>query len=102
MAGPYVARPSSGWRTECCTLAGQRRSAFPDVAEGSLRGARRWLSPPDVGGRKGLPTHAEAAPRLASPPALARMMKILEAEGGAEAAARFASPHHQTGGHRLR
>jgi hypothetical protein len=31
----------------------------------------------------------------------ARMMKILEAEGGAEAAARLASPHHQTGGHRL-
>jgi hypothetical protein len=28
-------------------------------------------------------------------------MKILEAEGGAEAAARFASPHHQAGGHRL-
>jgi hypothetical protein len=26
-------------------------------------------------------------------------MKILEAEGGAEAAARLASPHHQTGGH---
>jgi hypothetical protein len=29
------------------------------------------------------------------------MMKILEAEGGAEATARLASPHHQTGGHRL-
>jgi hypothetical protein len=38
---------------------------------------------------------------LSSPSALARMMKILEAEGGAEAAARLASPHHQTGGHRL-
>jgi hypothetical protein len=34
-----------------------------------------------------------------SPPAPARMMKILEAEGGAEAAARLASPHHRTGGH---
>jgi hypothetical protein len=31
---------------------------------------------------------------LSSPPAAARMMKILEAEGGAEAAARLASPHH--------
>jgi hypothetical protein len=101
VAGPYVARLSSGRRTECCTLAGQRRSAFLGVAEGSLRGAGRCLSPPDAGGRKGLPTHAEAAPWLASPSALARMMKILEAEGGAEAAARFASPHHQTGGHRL-
>jgi hypothetical protein len=39
--------------------------------------------------------------RLISPSALARMMKILEAEGGAKAAARLASPHHQTGGHRL-
>jgi hypothetical protein len=29
----------------------------------------------------------------------ARMMKILEAKGGAEAAARLASPHHRTGGH---
>jgi hypothetical protein len=29
------------------------------------------------------------------------MMKILEAEGGAEATARLASPHHRTGGHRL-
>jgi hypothetical protein len=28
-------------------------------------------------------------------------MKILEAEGGAEATARLASPHHRTGGHRL-
>jgi hypothetical protein len=28
-------------------------------------------------------------------------MKILEAEGGAEAAARFAFPRHRTGGHRL-
>jgi hypothetical protein len=29
------------------------------------------------------------------------MMNILEAEGGAEAATRLASPHHQTGGHHL-
>jgi hypothetical protein len=27
------------------------------------------------------------------------MMKILEAEGGAEAAARLASPHHKADGH---
>jgi hypothetical protein len=39
--------------------------------------------------------------RLSSASALARMMNILEAEGGAEAAARFASPHHRAGGHRL-
>jgi hypothetical protein len=38
---------------------------------------------------------------LASLSAPARMMKILEAEGGAEAVAQLASPHHRTGGHRL-
>jgi hypothetical protein len=38
---------------------------------------------------------------LSSPSTPARMTKILEAEGGAEAAARLASPHHRTGGHRL-
>jgi hypothetical protein len=39
--------------------------------------------------------------RLSPASAPARMMKILEAEGGAEVAAQFASPHHRTGGHRL-
>jgi hypothetical protein len=34
----------------------------------------------------------EVEPRLSSPSAPARMMKILEAEGGAEAATRLASP----------
>jgi hypothetical protein len=38
-------------------------------------------------------------PQLGAPPSPARMMNILEAEGGAEAAARLASPHHRTGGH---
>jgi hypothetical protein len=40
-------------------------------------------------------------PQLGSLPSLALVMKILEAEGGAEAAARLAFPHHQTGGHHL-
>jgi hypothetical protein len=40
-------------------------------------------------------------PQLGALPSPALMMNILEAEGGAEAAARFASPHHQTGGRRL-
>jgi hypothetical protein len=40
--------------------------------------------------------------QLASLSAPARMMKILEAEGRAQVVARFASPHHRTGGHRLR
>jgi hypothetical protein len=38
-------------------------------------------------------------PRPAPPSSPARMMKILEAEGGAKAIAWLASPHHRTGGH---
>jgi hypothetical protein len=94
MAGPYAARPSPGQRTECCTLAGQQQFAFPGMAEGSLRGAGGCLSPlPNAGGRKGLPTHAGGTPRSVRSSASARMTKILEAEGGAEAAARLASLH---------
>jgi hypothetical protein len=43
----------------------------------------------------------EVEPRLTSLSAPTRMMKILEAEGGAEIAARLASPHLGAGGHRL-
>jgi hypothetical protein len=48
---------------------------------------------PERWGRKGSPTHAEAAPHLVRSSASAQMTKILEAEGGAEVAARLASPH---------
>jgi hypothetical protein len=40
-------------------------------------------------------------PQLGTLPSPALVMKILEDEGGAEAAARFAFPRHQTGGHHL-
>jgi hypothetical protein len=65
---------------------------------------------PEQTARSAAPKPQPAIPRgetmaeryqLTSLSAPARMMKILEAEGGAEAAARLASPHHQTGGHRL-
>jgi hypothetical protein len=39
--------------------------------------------------------------RLSPTSTLARMMKILEAEGGTKIAARLASPHPGAGGHRL-
>jgi hypothetical protein len=48
-------------------------------------------------GRRPTRRQAPAQPGLRP----ARMMKILEAEGRAEAAARLASPHHQIDGHRL-
>jgi hypothetical protein len=40
-------------------------------------------------------------PQLGTLPSPALVMKILEAEGGAEAAARLAFPRHRTGGHCL-
>jgi hypothetical protein len=40
-------------------------------------------------------------PQLGALPSPALMMNILEAEGGAEAATRLASPHPEAGGHRL-
>jgi hypothetical protein len=40
-------------------------------------------------------------PQLGTLPSPALVMKILEAEGGAEAATRFAFPHHRTRGHHL-
>jgi hypothetical protein len=79
---------------------GSSSSPSPRMAGGRLlRRAGGWFPPPNVRGRSGTPAHAKAGP--GSPPAPAKMMKILEAEGGAEAAARLASPHHRTGGHRL-
>jgi hypothetical protein len=62
------------------------------MAGGSLHETGGCHSPLDARGRKEQPTHAEAAPRLASSSILAWMTKILEAEGGAEAAARLAFP----------
>ena len=59
------------------------RSFPPSLSEGAGRRPR--------GGR----------PQLGALPSPALVMKILEAEGGAEAAARLAFPHHQTGGHHL-
>jgi hypothetical protein len=53
----------------------------------------RMPFPPNDRGRKGAPTHAEATPHPVRSSVSARMTKILEAEGGAEAAARLASPH---------
>jgi hypothetical protein len=93
VAGPYAARPPPGRRTEHCTLSRKQQFAFPRMAEGSLRGAGGCLSPPNAGGRKGLPAHAEATPHSVRSSASARVMKILEAEGGAEAAAQLASLH---------
>jgi hypothetical protein len=92
--------PSPGQRTECCTLAGQHQFAFPVMARGRLlRRAGGWFPPPRCRRKRRDASPCEGRPRLASPSSPTRMMKILEAEGGAEAVARLASPHHRTGGH---
>jgi hypothetical protein len=84
---------------ESCTLVREQQFAFPRMAGGRLCRAGGCLSPPNTGGRKGSPTHTEATPHSVRSSASARMTKILEVEGGAEAAARLASPHHQAGDH---
>jgi hypothetical protein len=77
-----VRLPRHGWR------------APPPQSWRMVSTPRSWRKKRDAGPREG-------RPQLIPASAPARMMKILEAEGGAEAAARLASPHHQTGGHRL-
>jgi hypothetical protein len=93
-------RPQSpGQRTKCCTLAGQQQFAFPPHGwRTPPPQSWRMVSTPRCRRKKWDASSPKGRPQLA--PAPARMMKILEAEGGAEAAARLASPHHRTGGHR--
>jgi hypothetical protein len=94
--------PSPGQKTECCTLdwAATVRlprhgwRAPPSQSWRMVSTPRSWRKKRDADPREG-------RPRLSPASAPARMMKILEAEGGAEVAARLASPHHQTGGHHL-
>jgi hypothetical protein len=76
-----VRLPRHGWR------------APPPQSWGMVSTPRSW--------RRRDANPREGRPRLGALLAPARMTKTLEAEGGAEAAARLASPHHRTGGHRL-
>jgi hypothetical protein len=99
VADPRAARLSPGWRTDSCTLARQQQFAFSRMAGGRLRRAGGCPSPPNVGGRSGSPAHAGGRTPLGAPSSSARIMNILEAEGGAEAAAQLASPHHQASDH---
>jgi hypothetical protein len=59
----------------------------------------RMSSSPGCRRKKRVADPRRGRPRLTPPSSPVRMMKILEAEGRVEAAARLASPHHQTGGH---
>jgi hypothetical protein len=88
-----TARPSTVRWTDSHTPTRQQ------VAVRLLRKAGEHPSPPNAGGRSGLPAHAKGrtATRLALPSA--RMMNILEAEGRGEATTWLALLHHKADGH---
>jgi hypothetical protein len=99
-ATPRCSRQSSpGRRTDSCTLAGQQQFAFLRMAGGCLLRTAGGCPSPERRRKKRVAGRCGGRPQLALPSSPARMMKILDAEGGAEAAARLASPHHRTGGH---
>jgi hypothetical protein len=75
-------RPKAG-HAAAASATDDNRSSLPSLSEGAGHRPRR--------GR----------PQLGTLPSPALVMKILEAEGGGEAAARLAFPHHQAGGHHL-
>jgi hypothetical protein len=95
-----TARLSPGWRTDSCNLTRQQQFALPRMAGGRLlRRAGGCPSPPNAGGRSGSPAHAGGRTKIGAPSSPARMMNILEAEGGAEVASWLASPHHKASDH---
>jgi hypothetical protein len=105
-------------RTMCCATPPVQPATVARTEDGMLDPGQTaavrlpphgWRTPPPQSWRMssspGCPRKKRVAsphggrPRLAPLSSPARMMKILEAEGGAEAAARLASPHHRIGGH---
>jgi hypothetical protein len=95
-----TARPSLGWRMDSYTLSRQQQFAFPRIARGCLlRRAGGCPSPQNAGGRSRPSAHSGCRTQPGAPSSPARMMNILEAEGGAEAAVRLASPNHKAGDH---
>jgi hypothetical protein len=91
-------RPGGGWKA--APWPGSSSSPSPalleDVTSAGLEDALPLRMLEEEAGHQPM---QEAEPSSVRSSTSARMMKILEAEGGAEAAARFASPHHKTGDH---
>jgi hypothetical protein len=105
-------------RTTCCATPPVQPATVARTKDGMLQPGQAaavhlpphgWRTPPPQSWRmssspgcrrkKRVAGPRRGRPRLALPSSPTRMMKILEAEGGAEVAARLASPRHQTGGH---
>jgi hypothetical protein len=107
VGGQSVASPSylGGSRTSSSCRGGCRhRERLRSHSRPKARHAAAASATND--GRPSLRSLSEGAghrprrgrPQLGTLPSPALVMKILEAEGGAEAAARLAFPHHQAGG----
>jgi hypothetical protein len=90
-------RPGGG--RKAAPWPGSSSSPSPAWLEDASAGLEDALLPRTLGEEKGHRPTRRWPPHLVRSSASARMMKILEAEGGAEVAARLASPHHQAGDH---
>jgi hypothetical protein len=87
--------PSPGRKTECCTLDWAAAVRLPRHGwRAPPPQSWRMVSTPRSRRKKRDASPREGRPWLASPSSPARMMNILEAQDGAEVAARLASPHH--------
>jgi hypothetical protein len=97
-----------GGRTSSSCRGGSRRQerlrshSGPRARQGAAASATDSNHPSPRSLREGaVHRPRRGQPQLDTLPSPALVMKILEAEGGARAAARLAFPHHQTGGHHL-
>jgi hypothetical protein len=95
-------------RTSCSCRGGRRRRerlrshSDPRARHAAAASATNGERPSPRSLREGAGHRPRRGrPQLSTLPSPAPVMKILEAEGGAEAATRLAFPRHQTGGHRL-
>jgi hypothetical protein len=95
-----------GGRTSSSYRGGSRRRerlrshSGPRARQAAAAGATDDNRPSPRSLREGAGHHPRRGrSQLGTLPSLALVMKILEAEGGAEVAARFAFPRHRTGGH---
>jgi hypothetical protein len=95
-------RTSSSYRGRRRRRERLRSHSRPRARHAAAAGATDNDRPPLRSLREGVGHRPRRGrPQLGTLPSPALVMKILEAEGGAEAAARLAFPHHQTGGHHL-
>ena len=97
-----------GRRTSSSCRGGRRRRerlrshSGPRAGHAAAASATNGEAPFPPSLREGAGHHPRRGrPQLGTLPSPAPMMKILEAKGGAEAAARLVFPRHRTGGHRL-